>query len=168
MEAVTRPEEVTFRPLESRDIDAVVAIEAEAFTTPWRPDTFEGLIGRDSVELVVMTDRDDVVLGYAVLWCIVEQGELAAYFADRTILARLLRESAKPDSLVLSNRYFTNEPHALALARGDSAFRLLVDRTLSHLYRSGDIQRIFARAFGESAQPSDALLMLYLVNTLPI
>lgn len=59
------------------DVDAVVAIESEAFGSPWRRETFLELIDRPTAELLVMVDGDDGVVGYAVLWCILDQGELA-------------------------------------------------------------------------------------------
>ena len=66
------------RTLELKDIDAVVEIEREAFTTPWQPETFAGLMEREGVELIVMTaPPDERVVGYAVLWCVLDQGELA-------------------------------------------------------------------------------------------
>jgi hypothetical protein len=37
---------------------------------------------------------------------------------------------------------------ALALPRGDDAFRLLVDRTLSRLYRSPDMAALYTTHFG--------------------
>lgn len=76
MEGVTLPHGIGIRTLRREDIDAVVAIESEAFTTPWQADTFESLLERDGVELLVMTD-DEEVIGYAVLWVILDQGELA-------------------------------------------------------------------------------------------
>lgn len=76
MEGVGPPAGIRIRALRREDIEAVVAIESEAFTTPWQASTFEGLLDRDGVELVVMKDRDEVI-GYAVLWCILDQGELA-------------------------------------------------------------------------------------------
>lgn len=71
------PPGISIRPLRPEDIDAVVSIESAAFSTPWSPETFSGLIGREAVELVVMTDDHAGVIGYAVLWCILDQGELA-------------------------------------------------------------------------------------------
>ncbi|MBT8487618.1 MAG: ribosomal protein S18-alanine N-acetyltransferase [Gemmatimonadetes bacterium] len=71
------PHGIHVRPLRREDIEAVVAIESEAFTTPWQASTFEGLLGRDGIELLVMIDVDDGVIGYAVLWVILDQGELA-------------------------------------------------------------------------------------------
>jgi [ribosomal protein S18]-alanine N-acetyltransferase len=77
VEGLTLPTGVSVRPLAADDVDAVVAIEAEAFTTPWSADTFVGLMDRDTVESLVMVDDLGTVLGYAVLWCILDQGELA-------------------------------------------------------------------------------------------
>lgn len=77
MEGLTLPEGIEVRPLRREDIGAVVAIETEAFTTPWQEATFEGLLDRDGVELMVMTDAGEGVIGYAVLWVILDQGELA-------------------------------------------------------------------------------------------
>ena len=59
------------------DVDAVVAIESEAFSSPWSRDTFLNLVDRPGLELLVLEDRADGVVGYAVLWCILDQGELA-------------------------------------------------------------------------------------------
>lgn len=59
------------------DVDAVVVIETEAFSSPWQRETFADLIGRDGVEIIVMTDEAAGVIGYAVLWCVLDQGELA-------------------------------------------------------------------------------------------
>lgn len=77
MADLSLPPGIECRPLGAGDIDAVFAIEASAFTTPWQPETFEGLLGRDTVEMVVMTHQATEVIGYAVLWCILDQGELA-------------------------------------------------------------------------------------------
>lgn len=79
------------------DVHAVAEIEHEAFTTPWKAETFEGLIGRDGMELLVMEGSGGVVMGYAVLWCILDQGELANIAVrpedrGRGLGARLLEE----------------------------------------------------------------------------
>ncbi len=45
-------------------------------------------------------------------------------------------------------RSFTREPLALSMRRGDDAFRLLVDRSLSRLFRSQDIGPLYTSYFG--------------------
>jgi ABC-type amino acid transport substrate-binding protein len=92
--------------------------------------------------------------------------QIEAYFGDRMILAYLLGKDDSTSNLVLSNNYFSYEPYALALPHGDSPFRLSIDRALSQIYRSGEIELIYRKAFGV-AKPSDALRYLYLVNGLP-
>jgi ribosomal-protein-alanine N-acetyltransferase len=76
MDAVDEAD-VTVRAMRREDVDAVLAIEAEAFSSPWQRDTFLGLIGRHNIEMLVMERAPDAVVGYAVLWCVLEQGELA-------------------------------------------------------------------------------------------
>ena len=96
-----------------------------------------------------------------------DEGKISAYFADRAILVTLSHESKAPDKLRLADDYLTVEPYALALPRGDSDFRLAVDRALSHIYRSGDIIAIFERTFGGKSKPSQTLQTLYVVSGLP-
>jgi len=95
-----------------------------------------------------------------------QKGELSAYFADRGILLYLMTGSASPEKLRVAADYYSFEPYALAMQRGDDDFRLLVDQTLSRLYRSGRIVPIFRNAFG-NAEPSEVLKSLYLINGLP-
>jgi ABC-type amino acid transport substrate-binding protein len=96
-----------------------------------------------------------------------DQGQIVAYFGDRAILAYLASKSTAPGKLRLANNYFSLEPYALALPRGDSDFRLAVDRALSGIYRSGEISAIFSHSFGSQTQPSEMLQTLYLVSALP-
>jgi ABC-type amino acid transport substrate-binding protein len=92
-------------------------------------------------------------------------GQIAAYFADRAILLFLIMKS-QDQGLRISERFFTFEPYALPLHRGDHAFRLLVDQTLSALYRSGRIHEIFTHSFGDNARESDLLKALYIIDGL--
>jgi ABC-type amino acid transport substrate-binding protein len=94
-------------------------------------------------------------------------GEIAAYFADRAILLFLVAQSDTPDRLRLADNYLTYESYALALPRGDGDFRFAVDRALSHVYRSGAIEEVFARSFTTKAKPSEILRALYVINGLP-
>ena len=83
-------------------------------------------------------------------------------FGERAVLL----DSAKRhgSGLVVLDRLFTYEPLALALARGDEDFRLLVDRALSKVYRSGEIGNLYAKSFGE---PDASTLTFFRQNALP-
>ena len=58
------------------DVESVAALEKGAFSTPWDASTFLRLLERPGAELWV-TEEAGVIVAYAVLWCILDQGELA-------------------------------------------------------------------------------------------
>ena len=95
-----------------------------------------------------------------------EDGSAAAYFADRAILQFLTAERGAADIGIVADQ-FTLETHALALPRGDSDFRLAVDRGLSRLYLTGAVDALFAEAFGPNAEMTELLRALYRVSALP-
>lgn len=86
------------------------------------------------------------------------------FFGDRAILLDAVKRSNSERSLSLLNRILTYEPLALTVARGDEDFRLVVDRTLSQLYRTGQINEIYAKFWGE---PSASIRDFFEWNTLP-
>ena len=76
--------DVRVRPMRAGDVARVAAIEREAFTSPWKEETFRTLLGRPGAELLVLETDVDGVIGYTVLWCIEDQGELANIGIDGT------------------------------------------------------------------------------------
>jgi len=70
-------EGVRVRRMERADVGRVVGIETDAFSSPWSEETFTSLLDRPGLELLVLEDEREGVIGYAVLWCILDQGELA-------------------------------------------------------------------------------------------
>lgn len=90
-------------------------------------------------------------------------GTIDAYFADRAILAGLIRKRDLGE-FQFSRKSYTLEPYALAIPRGDEEFRLLIDRALSKLYRSGQILKVFEAHFG---QPSPEVRFFYGSVSLP-
>ena len=77
MERIEVGSDAHIRPMEPEDVETVVGIESRAFTSPWQADTFLNLIGRPGSELWVMEHPVAGILAYAVLWCILDQAELA-------------------------------------------------------------------------------------------
>jgi ABC-type amino acid transport substrate-binding protein len=88
-----------------------------------------------------------------------------AYFGDRAILAAFLVQEPLPGFRV-AKQYFSTETYALALPRNDSPFRLLVDRTLAQLYRSGKVRALLTKTFGRMKQ-DELLDALFLIHGLP-
>jgi putrescine:ornithine antiporter len=89
----------------------------------------------------------------------------AVFFAERSMLLDAAKRSASPGDLLVIDRLFTVSPLALTLRRGDDDFRLLVNRTLSHIYGSGEITGLYVKWFG--APPDSNTLTFFRWNTLP-
>lgn len=98
---------------------------------------------------------------------LLESGEIDAYFGDRALLILLAMDSASPASLKLSGHFYSYEPYALMMPKGEDGLRLVADRTLAALYRSGEIGEVYRRWFGNS-KPSDLLKALYITQGLPV
>ena len=87
-----------------------------------------------------------------------------AFFGDRAILLDQAARSPSAGELNVLGPQFTYEPIALVSARGDEDFRLLVDRTLSDVYRSGEVLGIYTRYFGK---PDENARTFFRFATLP-
>ncbi|MDX1393214.1 MAG: amino acid ABC transporter substrate-binding protein [Gemmatimonadota bacterium] len=131
------------------------AVVAGTTAEPW----LEGRIAEFgiSTEAVTVGGYDEGV--QAVL-----DRDAAVFFGDRAILLDAAANSASADDLIVLDRFFTHEAVALALPRGDDDLRLLVDRTLSRFYASGDFGDLYARWFGE---PNESVYAFFSWVTLP-
>jgi ABC-type amino acid transport substrate-binding protein len=86
------------------------------------------------------------------------------FFADRSILLDAATRSPSAGDLTVLDRLFTYGPLALALARGDEDFRLLVDKTLSQFFRSENFHGLHVKWFG---QPGESAVMFFRLSALP-
>jgi len=77
MEPVEQAALPAVRLMEAGDVERVAAIEGASFSSAWQADTFRTLLHRPGAELWVLDSLHDGVIGYSVLWCILDQGELA-------------------------------------------------------------------------------------------
>jgi ABC-type amino acid transport substrate-binding protein len=69
-------------------------------------------------------------------------------FGDRATLLALAKRSADAGKLRVLTHHYTYEPLALALARNDGSFRLVVDRALIRFYASPKFREAYAAVFG--------------------
>jgi glutamate/aspartate transport system substrate-binding protein len=113
-----------------------------------------------SVQLVPVKDHSD---GRTAL----ESKTADAYASDREILIGLALTATNPASFALFDRYFSYEPYALMLRRGDPDFRIAVNRSLARLYRSGDILVIYRRWLGALGSPNALELATWAIEGLP-
>jgi glutamate/aspartate transport system substrate-binding protein len=80
----------------------------------------------------------------------------------------LARTAKDPNKFAISPELFSYEPYALAVRRNDADFRLVANRVLAQLYRTGQIAQVYDKWFGDwGGRPSRLLLAMYVLNGLP-
>lgn len=96
----------------------------------------------------------------------VTKGNVDAFASDQVILIGLAVTHENPEKFSLAKELFSFEPFALAVRQNDSEFRLIANRVLSELNRSGKINSIYARWFGKVTKEMPSLLeAMYILNS---
>lgn len=94
--------------------------------------------------------------------------QVDAFVSDQIVLIGEMIESGVPNSYTLSRDVFSYEPYALVVRRNDADFRLVADRALAQLYRTGQIEQIYGRWFGQvGVRPSSVLSAMYILQAIP-
>jgi len=96
-----------------------------------------------------------------------ESGSLDAFASDKIKLVGLASQAKDPNALAMLAEDLSIEPFAFALPRNDSAFRLQVNRALTQVYTSPELESIFSRWLGKIGRPSGLLAAMYLLNAVP-
>jgi ABC-type amino acid transport substrate-binding protein len=52
-----------------------------------------------------------------------DDGKITAYFADKSVLESLIKDSKAPDKLIIAQNYLSIDPYALAMPRGGGDVR---------------------------------------------
>jgi ABC-type amino acid transport substrate-binding protein len=94
-------------------------------------------------------------------------GKVDAYASDRMLLAQLKLNDAKGAELAFLENDFSYEPYAIVVPRNDADFRLIVNRTLISLYKSGEIDPIFIRWLSPYGSPGALLNAMFYLNAFP-
>lgn len=89
-----------------------------------------------------------------------------AYAADLEILVSLRAQAADPRVLGIADRTFRLETYAIGVRPNARELRLLVDRTIAELARSGRLLELAERHF-PGRRPGEAFLAMMLMNALP-
>lgn len=112
-------------------------------------------------EIVVVEDRD---VGKRQL----DRGAIDALASDQIVLIGQIIESMNPQSYALNDEIFSFEPYGLALRRNDADFRLVVNRSIAQLYRSGAYADIFYKWIGRiGIDVPPILAAMYQLNSIP-
>ena len=78
-------------------------------------------------------------------WLALETGRSDAHVTDEVVALGLIAKSREPDKYALVGRLLSYDPYAIVVRRDDSAFRLVGNRVLAELFRSGEIDAIYSK-----------------------
>jgi ABC-type amino acid transport substrate-binding protein len=110
--------------------------------------------------LVAMKDHDEGLAG-------LQASTIDGYASDKVILVGLALRARGTTRFALLPETLSYEPYGLMVRRDDSAFRLVANRTLARIYRSGTIRTLYAKWFGALGRATPALILMYNLQGLP-
>ena len=84
---------------------------------------------------------------HAQAFLMVESGRAAAFLMDDILLSGLVANSKNPSEFHISSDSLGLEPYSLMLRKDDPQFKKVVDDTMSQLYKSGEIEKIYSKWF---------------------
>ena len=110
---------------------------------------------------MVSTLNDEQKLGIDIIasrdtaegMLLVETGRAAAFINDDIVLASLAGGSKISSELVVGKEALSVEPFGLIYRKNDPAFKQIVDTSISTIFKSGDINKIYAKWFQSPALP---------------
>jgi ABC-type amino acid transport substrate-binding protein len=112
-------------------------------------------------EVVTVADRNT---GMGQL----NRGDVDAFASDQIVLIGQIIEAPFPRRYSLGNETFSYEPYGFVVRRDDADFRLVANKAISQLYRSGQHVQIFNKWIGRiGIEPPPILIAMFQLNTLP-
>ena len=76
-----------------------------------------------------------------------------AFVMDDILLAGQIANSKTPDAYKILNESLRQEPYSMMLRKDDPQFKSLVDKTISGVMKSGEIEKIYAKWFTSPVPP---------------
>jgi glutamate/aspartate transport system substrate-binding protein len=90
---------------------------------------------------------------HAEAFLMVETGRAAAFLMDDILLYGLVANSKNPKEFHISSESLGVEPYSLMLRKDDPQFKKVVDDTMTQLYKSGEIEKIYHKWFESPIPP---------------
>jgi glutamate/aspartate transport system substrate-binding protein len=91
-------------------------------------------------------------------FAMVEKGEAAAFASDDILLYGIIANSAAPADYAFSNVALSIEPYGIMVRKDDKAFKKVADDAIRALFKSGEINRIYAKWFSTPIPPKNITL----------
>ncbi|MBI3283487.1 MAG: amino acid ABC transporter substrate-binding protein [Burkholderiales bacterium] len=95
---------------------------------------------------------------HAEAFLMVETGRAVAFVMDDILLASLAANSKAPADYEISKEALSVEPYGIMLRKDDAPFKAAVDKAISSVLTSGDINRIYNKWFLQAIPPKGVVL----------
>lgn len=92
---------------------------------------------------------------HAESFLLVENDRVAAFVMDDILLAGLIANARTPGDYRILPESLRQEPYGVMLRKDDPQFKALVDRTVTRILKSGEIDGIYARWFTSPIPPKN-------------
>lgn len=97
---------------------------------------------------------------HAEAFLMVETDRAMAFAMDDILLYGLVANAKTPGDYVISDEALSVEPYGIMLRKDDPAFKKLADDTVKGLFKSGEINKIYAKWFQSPIPPKNINLNL--------
>jgi len=98
--------------------------------------------------------------GHPEAFQMVETGRAVAFVMDDILLASLSAASQKPKDYAISSVGLSVEPYGIMVRKDDKAFKAVADKAMTAVYKSGQINAIYAKWFQKPIPPKGINLAL--------
>jgi len=106
------------------------------------------LNGERNLGMTILTAKD-----HAEAFLMVETGRAVAFAMDDILLASLAANSKSPNDYMITSEALSVEPYGIIERRDDPEFKKAVDTAITKVYKSGEINRIYAKWFQSPIPP---------------
>jgi glutamate/aspartate transport system substrate-binding protein len=107
-----------------------------------------GLNSERQLGMNILTAKD-----HAEAFLMVETGRAVAFAMDDILLASLAASSKSPGDYAITSEALSVEPYGIIQRRDDSEFKKVVDTALANVYKSGEINHVYAKWFQSPIPP---------------
>ncbi|MCU0896257.1 MAG: transporter substrate-binding domain-containing protein [Burkholderiales bacterium] len=90
---------------------------------------------------------------HAESFLLLSQDRAAAFIMDDILLAGQIANSGNPGDYVILAESLRQEPYSMMLRKDDPQFKALVDKAIAAVYKSGEIDKIYAKWFTSPIPP---------------
>jgi glutamate/aspartate transport system substrate-binding protein len=91
--------------------------------------------------------------GHPEAFQMVETGRAVAFVMDDILLYSLVAQSRAPKDYVISSEALSVEPYGIMVRKDDAAFKKLANDAINAVYKSGEINKIYAKWFQQPIPP---------------